>query len=182
MSDRHLAQMNVGRARYPLDDPRIAEFMDNLDAINALADASPGFVWRLQSDSGNATDIKLSDDARFIVNMSVWTDCEALFDFVYKTAHRAIMVRRREWFEAPDDAYQVLWWIDAGTLPTPEEGLARLQLLRRLGPSRDAFTFKSIFAPGAEDAGPSDMAPNPIASAGGECVIAYSGITGGREE
>lgn len=161
----HLAQMNVGTARYPLDDPRIAGFTDRLDAVNALAEASPGFVWRLQSDSGNATDIKVSDDPLFIVNMSVWESAEALFDFVYRTVHSKVMARRREWFERPAEAYQVLWWVPAGHRPTPEEGLARLDRLRREGPSAAAFTFKAKFPP-PDRAGPAtgpatDMEPDP---------------------
>src|SRR4051812_10235559 len=95
----HLAQLNVGRLLAPMDDPRIAPFADNLDPINALAEAAPGFVWRLQSDSGNATDIKLTDDDLFIVNMSVWTSIEALADYVYRSDHTAFLRRRREFFE-----------------------------------------------------------------------------------
>lgn len=159
MADWHLAQLNVARARFPLDDPRLAEFVDNLDRINALADTSPGFIWRLQSDAGNATDIQVSDDPLLIVNMSVWTGRDALFEYVYKTAHRGIMARRRDWFERPDAAYQVLWWVPAGTVPTAEEGMARLAALRRDGPTPHAFTFKTVFPPGGGPA--TDMNPEP---------------------
>jgi hypothetical protein len=161
MTDWHLAQMNVGTARHPMEDPRMAGFVSRLDAINALADESPGFVWRLQSESGNATDIKLAEDPLFIVNMSVWETVEALFDFVYRTVHAEVMAGRRDWFERPAEAYQVLWWVAAGHLPTPEEGLARLERLRREGPSAAAFTFKAKFPPpgGAEPA--TDMEPDP---------------------
>ncbi len=156
-----IAQMNVGTARYAMEDPRMAGFTSRLDAINELADSSPGFVWRLQSDSGNATDIQTGDDPLFIVNMSVWETIEALFAFVYKTAHTKVMAGRRQWFERPDEAYQVLWWVPSGHQPTPEEGLARLDRVRREGPSAAAFTFKQTFpAPDAKGA-PGDMAPEP---------------------
>ncbi|HYB09191.1 MAG TPA: DUF3291 domain-containing protein [Alphaproteobacteria bacterium] len=141
----HIAQMNVGTTLYPLDDPRIAEFMSLLDEINKSADRSPGFVWRLQSDQGNATDIKVTDNPQFIVNMSVWQSVEVLFDFVYRTSHRLVMEKRRQWFERPSGPYFVLWWVEAGTLPTVEQGLARLHHLGQLGPTAFAFTFKQKF-------------------------------------
>lgn len=149
--DWHIAQINVGTTRFATDDERLGGFMRRLDAINGLADDSPGFVWRLQSDSGNATDIDVGGDPNFIVNMSVWSSIEALRDFVYKTAHRDVMIRRREWFERPDGAYQALWWVPAGHLPTPEEGLARLAVLRELGPCERAFSFRQHYPPPAED-------------------------------
>lgn len=161
MTDWHIAQMNVGLARYPLDDPRMAGFVDRLDEINALADGTPGFVWRLQSDSGNATDIQLDDNPLFIVNMSVWSSIEALFDFVYRSDHRSVMVGRRQWFERPEEAYQVLWWVEAGTVPTPGQGLERLALLRRHGPTPEAFTFKDTFPPPGIAGEPTDRNPEP---------------------
>jgi hypothetical protein len=157
----HVAQMNVGTVRYPLDDPRIAEFMNALDQVNALADASPGFVWRLQSSQGNATDILVSDNPHFLVNMSVWQNAEALFDFVYRSSHRLFMAKRRNWFEQPKGAYQVLWWIAAGATPTVEEGLERLRCLERNGPSPHAFTFRQKYAPPGVAASPEDMQPRP---------------------
>ncbi len=157
-----LAQVNVGRAVDDLESPQLQEFMDNLDRINALAEESPGFVWRLQSESGNATDIKPTDDPRFILNLSVWADAESLFDFVYRSAHTPIMAKRRQWFEKPTLAHQVLWWVPAGHRPTPEEALAKLAVLDRLGPSPDAFTFKQRYpAPDRPDAQPDDMKPEP---------------------
>lgn len=157
----HIAQMNVGRTVAPVESPAIADFMAALAGINALADAAPGFVWRLQTESGNATDIRPSDDPQFIVNMSVWSSVEALFDFVYRTAHTAVMGRRREWFEKPVEAYQVLWWVPAGHRPSVEEGLARLDHLRRHGPTARAFSFKQRFpAPGRAGA-PDDLKPEP---------------------
>jgi hypothetical protein len=161
MSRWHIAQMNVGTVRFPTDDPRLAGFMNRLDEINALAEASPGFVWRLQSDQGNATDIILTDNPLFIVNMSVWADVEALFAFVYRSAHQGVMTKRREWFERPDEAYQVLWWIPAGVHPTPQEGLERLHHLQQYGPTQHAFTFRQKFPPPDVTAQPEDMQPQP---------------------
>lgn len=161
MSKWHIAQMNVGTVRFPTDDPRLAGFMDRLDAINALAEASPGFVWRLQSDQGNATDIILTGNPLFIVNMSVWEDVESLFAFVYRSVHQGVMAQRREWFERPDEAYQVLWWIAAGTTPTPQHGLERLRHLRGRGPTPYAFTFRQKFPPPDVIAQPEDMQPQP---------------------
>jgi len=141
----HLAQINVARALAPLDDPKLAGFVARLDAINALADTSPGFVWRLQSDSGNATDIQVSEDPQFIVNMSVWQDLDALFAYVYRSDHLQVMAQRRQWFEKPAGAFMALWWLPAGTLPSVENGLARIELLERSGPTPQAFTFKQPF-------------------------------------
>ena len=156
----HIAQMNVGTARYDLDDPGMADFMRNLDRINALAEASTGFVWRLTGEGNNATDIKPTDDPRFIVNMSVWRSIGALFDYVYRSDHRDVMVRRREWFEKPDGPYQVLWWIDERHTPTVAEGLARLSHLTAHGPTPHAFTFKAVFPESA--AAPIDLQPEPL--------------------
>ena len=141
----HLAQINVARALAPLDDPKLAGFVARLDAINALADSSPGFVWRLQSDSGNATDIQVSEDPQFIVNMSVWQDLDALFAYVYRSDHLQVMAQRRQWFEKPAGAFMALWWLPAGTLPDVGEGLERIARLDRLGPTAAAFTFKQPF-------------------------------------
>jgi heme-degrading monooxygenase HmoA len=161
MNRWHIAQMNVGTTLYPLEDLRIAEFVARLDEINALADASRGFIWRLQSASGNAIDIKTSDDPNFIVNMSVWTSAEALRDFVYKSSHRLVMAKRREWFAQPSNAYMVLWWIVAGTIPTVGEGLGRLAHLKAHGPSPYAFTFKDKFPPPGEAGSAEDPGPDP---------------------
>jgi Domain of unknown function (DUF3291) len=102
-----IAQMNVGTALYETNDPRMADFMNNLDRVNALADVSPGFVWRLTGEGNNATDIRPVEDPLFLVNMSVWASVAALFDFVYRSDHRSLMVRRREWFAKPDGPYHV---------------------------------------------------------------------------
>lgn len=141
----HLAQINIGYAVADMDDPRMADFMNNLDRINGLAEVSPGFVWRLQSDSGNATDITVTEDPRFILNMSVWESPDALFDYVYRTDHTPFISRRKEWFQRHEFAYQALWWVPIGHRPSPEEGLAKLAVLDRLGPTASAFTFKKQF-------------------------------------
>jgi len=161
MSAWHVAQMNVGTVLHPLDDPRIAEFMGLLDQVNAMADASPGFVWRLQSAQGNATDIQVNDDPRFIVNMSVWQSVEALFDFVYRSSHRSVMAKRRNWFARPDRAYQLLWWIPAGSTPSIEQGLERLGWLDRNGASPYAFDFRNKFAAPGVSGPAEDVQPQP---------------------
>ena len=145
MSGFHLAQINVARALAPLDTPKLAHFVARLDEINALADRSPGFVWRLQSDSGNATDIQVSEDPRFIVNMSVWESLEALFAYVYRSDHLSVMAQRSRWFEKMTTPFMALWWVPGGQLPTADEGMRRLALLAEHGPTPDAFTFKAPF-------------------------------------
>jgi hypothetical protein len=155
MTGFHLAQINVGRLRAHIDHPMIAGFKDNLDRINALADGMPGFVWRLVGEGNNATDLQpRPDDPLFAVNMSVWTDMDALAGFVYRSAHVEIMRRRREWFELME-VYQALWWVPVGHTPTVEEGLTTLTTLERLGPTAEAFTFKIPFpAPDGQSAAP----------------------------
>ncbi|HEY1720116.1 MAG TPA: DUF3291 domain-containing protein [Magnetospirillaceae bacterium] len=157
----HLAQMNVGTTLYPVEDSRMEGFTGQLDEINALAEASPGFVWRLKTEAGNATDIKPTDNPNFIVNMSVWAGAEALFDYVYKSVHRLVMVQRRSWFEKPESSYMVLWWVPAGTEPTVEDGLARLAHLDQRGPTPHAFTFKTKFPPPDIAGLPEDLRPEP---------------------
>jgi Domain of unknown function (DUF3291) len=157
----HLAQINVRRLVAPRGDARTADFFTALDRINALADASPGFVWRLQDESGNATGIRTTPDPLFAVNMSVWKNADALFEFVYRSAHMPVMARRREFFEPFEGPYQALWWMPAGHQPAVDEGLARLWRLEHYGPSSEAFTFKCRF-PAPDQAGaPIDMKPDP---------------------
>ena len=156
-----IAQLNVGRVLAPTDSPILAEFMAALDGVNALADTAPGFVWRLKSDSGNATDIIVSADSLFLINMSVWESVEALFDFVYRSMHTKYMARRREWFEKPVEQYLVLWWVPVGHVPTPQEALARLEHLRANGPSLHAFTFREKYPAPGNDGAPEDMKPEP---------------------
>ena len=157
----NVAQINVGTTLFETDDERLHGFMSRLDAVNALADKSPGFVWRLQSESGNATDIDVGGDPLFIVNMSVWASIDELFEFVYKTAHREVMIRRREWFARPKGAYQALWWVPAGHTPTPEEALERLAYLNEHGPTEKAFTFQKTFPPPDKAVDPKDYRPDP---------------------
>ena len=148
----HLAQLNVGRLLAPVDAPEIAGFVAALDPVNALADAHPGFVWRLQSEAGNATDIRPTEDDLFLVNLSVWTSIESLRAFVYTTAHVHVLREKRAWFEGHVEAHLVLWWVPAGHIPSVDEALGRLDRLRRDGPTPAAFTFRSPFAPEAADA------------------------------
>lgn len=161
MSDWHLAQINVGRLVAPPGDQRVAPFFAALARVNAIADQSPGFVWRLQDESGNATGIRPTSDPLFAINMSVWVDADALFAFVYRSAHAPEMARRREYFDRFDGAYQTLWWVRAGHIPSIDEGLARLWKLDRYGPTEHAFTFKARFAAPGLNSPPVDMNPDP---------------------
>ncbi|MEX2151298.1 MAG: DUF3291 domain-containing protein [Steroidobacteraceae bacterium] len=132
MAPYELAQMNVARLRAPLDSPQLADFVGALDRINAVADGSPGFLWRLQDDSGNATALRpMGED--MIVNLSVWQDPQSLQAFVYRSDHVGVMRRRRDWFDKMD-LYMVLWWVPRGHRPTEEEGIERLNLLSRRDP------------------------------------------------
>jgi Domain of unknown function (DUF3291) len=144
----HLALFNIARLRAPMDDPLIDDFRNNLDPINALAEQSPGFVWRLQDESGNATNITPYGDSLVITNMAVWASIDELADFTYRSGHLEFLRRRRDFFEAPNEAILVLWWIPEGTVPTMEEAMARLEHLREHGPTRRAFTFRHRFEPG----------------------------------
>jgi hypothetical protein len=161
MSDWQLAQMNIARLVAPQGDPRVQEFFDLLDRVNALADAAPGFVWRLIGDGANATDLQVTVDPRLIVNMSVWADADALFNYVYKSGHTPVMAKRRDWFERFEGAYQVLWWVRAGHRPTVDEGFSRLWHLETFGPTQQAFTFKARFPNPSEAHAPVDMQPDP---------------------
>ena len=142
-----LAQFNIGRVLAPLDSPQLEGFVSQLDAVNALADRAPGFVWRYQTDDGNATALRPCDDDRILVNLSVWTTPEALHDFVYRTVHAAVMARRREWFARMTDAAIVLWWVPAGHRPSVQEAVDRLEHLRQHGDPPAAFTYKHLFPP-----------------------------------
>lgn len=146
MGNWHLAQLNIGILAAPLDSPQLKGFVDRLDAVNAIADAAPGFVWRLQDDSGNATDLRGSDE-NILVNMSVWEDLQSLKDYVYKSAHVAVLQDRADYFVSLDKPHMVLWWVPAGHIPTLEEAEARLEDLRANGPTPDAFTFREPFPP-----------------------------------
>lgn len=141
----HLAQINIGRLVAPIDDPRIAEFVAQLDPINALAEKSPGFVWRLQSSSGNATDIAYNDDPFVHVNMSVWESLDALRDYVYHSQHANVLKDRAKWFEKMDKPYYCLWWIPAGHIPTVAEGRERLEHYQLHGATPRSFSFAKFF-------------------------------------
>jgi len=147
MSSFELAQINIARFVHAKDHPVNAPFMDALDALNAEAEASPGFVWRLVGDGNNATDVEaVPGDPRLIVNMSVWKDMASLGAFAYRnSAHVAVFRRKHEWFE-PMEVALALWWVPAGTRPDAAEGMARIDKLARLGPTAEAFTFKTPFA------------------------------------
>lgn len=150
----HLAQINVARLRAPLDSPESSGFVANLEPINALADASPGFVWRLQTEAGDATSIQVFDEDLIIVNVSVWESLEKLRAFVYASGHKSFLGRRTEWFEPSSEAHLSAWWIPAGTVPTVQEAIDRLLTLRADGPSERAFTLKAPFPePTTVDAG-----------------------------
>jgi hypothetical protein len=136
-----LAQINIARIVAPLTDPVMAEFVANLAPINALAEAAPGFVWRFQTDQGDATAVRPYDDDRVIINFSIWEDVSSLRNFVYHTAHAGMMKRRQEWFARLTDAYVALWWVPALHRPTVADAVARMQRLRLHGASSEAFTF-----------------------------------------
>jgi hypothetical protein len=139
-----LAQLNVARLLAAIDSPQLADFVAGLERVNALADSAPGFVWRLQDESGNATAVRpWGDDT--IVNMSVWDSVESLRSYVFAAGHVDVLRRRREWFVPMDTAHLVLWWVPAAHRPQLEEARERLELLERLGPTARAFTLRQSF-------------------------------------
>jgi uncharacterized protein DUF3291 len=140
----HLAELNVGRIRFPLDNPRMADFANNLALVNGLAERSQGFVWRLKDDSGNATSIRAFDDPLIIVNVSLWDSVEALERYVWQTVHKRFYGRRHEWFDKFEGPYFVMWWVPAGHRPTIQEAIARLEHLKANGPSEHAFGWESL--------------------------------------
>src|SRR5262249_33652252 len=141
----HLAQINIGRILAPTDDPIMAEFMVRLDEINALAERSPGFVWRFQTAEGNATAVRPYEDDRMLVNFSVWESIEQLQNYVYNTMHTEGMKKRKQWFSKMDQPYLALWWVAAGHRPTVEEAKARLDYLQQHSESAYAFNFRNPF-------------------------------------
>jgi Domain of unknown function (DUF3291) len=157
MSAFELAQLNIGIIKGSIDSPVMADFAASLDRINAVAESSQGFVWRLQTDDGDATSIRPFEDPNMLVNMSVWCDVESLRNYVYSSAHVAVMRRRREWFEPMRDAFLVLWWVQKGHRPGVAEAIAKLDALRADGPTADAFTFRQPFP--SPDAAPIDLLP-----------------------
>ena len=149
MTKFHIAQINIARARASVDDPSMQSFVNRLDEINALADRSPGFVWRLKAPDGNAPAAYLRpfDDERILINMSVWESVEDLKNYVYKTAHAELLRDRKEWFEKFEGAFLAMWWVPAGHIPGIDEAKKRLKHLEEHGPSQFAFTFKTLQPP-----------------------------------
>ena len=145
MKKYHLAQVNIARMKTHLEHPSMKNFVDQLDKINALAEESSGFVWRLKDETGHATEIQAFDDPKLIINMSVWEDVASLKEFTYKTAHAGVMRNRNQWFEHLD-FYMVLWWIPIGHQPTLEEAKQKLELLKEQGATQAAFSFREIFS------------------------------------
>lgn len=148
----HLAQFNIARLRRPLDHPDTAEFVSALDEVNALAEASPGFVWRLTDDETGLSSsyVRAYDDPLTIINLSVWESPAQLQEFVDRSRHNSFLRRRRHWFEKADQPYLVCWWIPAGQVPSVEEAVARLERLRAEGAGDEAFTLRDQRpAPGA---------------------------------
>jgi len=146
MPTYHIAQINIGRILAPIEDPLMAEFVSQLAPINAIADTTSGFIWRLQTDNGDATSIRIYDDEMIAINMSVWESVDALREFAYKSQHAGVMRDRKRWFAKFDGPYMALWWIPAGHIPTPQEGKERLEYLRQHGETEYAFSFKKIFS------------------------------------
>lgn len=147
MGRYHLAQVNIGKMRGALEDPIMKGFVERLDEINALADRSPGFVWRLAVPGGNATYLRPYGDDRIIFNMSVWESIESLKDYVYRTAHKELVRQGKEWFEKFAGSYMAMWWVPIGHIPSIDEAKKRLAHLEAHGPTEFAFTFKKVFQP-----------------------------------
>ena len=150
MSGYNIAQVNIGRILAELDDPVMAGFVNRLDEINALADASPGFVWRLIVEDGNATYLRPFGDPWMLLNMSVWETAEQLRHFVYKTVHIELLRERHAWFEKLAGVYTALWWVPAGHIPSVDEAKRRLEHLEANGPTEFAFSFQTIVPPSEE--------------------------------
>ena len=144
MARYNIAQVNIGRIRAELDDPIMAGFVNRLDEINALADSSPGFVWRLIESQGNATYLRPFDDPWMLLNMSVWESIEHLRQFVFGTSHKELLRQRHAWFEKLTDVYAALWWVPAGYVPGVDEATQRLAHLQKHGPTQFAFTFQKV--------------------------------------
>jgi hypothetical protein len=145
MGKFQLAQINVAQAKAEMDTDAMSRFVSRLDEINQIADKSPGFIWRLQSDDGDATSIRVFDDPLLLVNMSVWDSVEALKTFVYKSLHVELIRDREAWFNKLGTAHQALWWIPHGHIPTTREAEEKLEHIRQHGASQEAFTFGKLF-------------------------------------
>jgi hypothetical protein len=162
MSAFELAQLNIAIMKEPLESPSMSDFVANLERINALAESSAGYLWRMQTEEGDATAVRPMGE-NTLVNMSVWRDVESLNKYVYGSAHVEIMRRRKEWFERMKEAYAVLWWVPRGHRPAISEAITRLELLRKSGPTKEAFTFRHAFLP------PDAPQPNFPFGFGNEC-------------
>ena len=138
----HLAEFNIGKFKYPTADPRMSEFMDNLDRVNALAERSPGFVWRLKGDNNNATEFRVGDDNA--VNLSVWETPEALENYVFKTVHVQFYKKRAAWFDLMEKPHMVFWWVDEGHQPTLQEAIGRLEHFEKNGATDHAFGWAEV--------------------------------------
>ncbi|MBT8263592.1 MAG: DUF3291 domain-containing protein [Bacteroidia bacterium] len=142
----HLAQLNIAEAIASMDSPEMADFVNNIERINTLAESSQGYIWRLTDEgSDNSYSMQLFDSEFIVTNMSIWKDKESLFDFVYNTGHVEIFKRRKEWFHKMAKSHMVLWYINEGHIPDIEEAKERLRYLREQGESAYAFTFKSMY-------------------------------------
>lgn len=150
----HLAQLNIARMKAPLDSPVMADFVANLARINGLAEASPGYLWRLQDESGDATALRPFGD-NVVVNLSLWRDLDSLKTFTYQGAHTEMLKRRGEWFDRLGEAHQVLWWVPAGQRPDVHEAARRLARLQEEGAGPEAFTFRHAY--------PAPAAASPVA-------------------
>lgn len=147
MQQYQLAQINIARMKgVNIEDPIMKEFVDNLDRINALAEGSEGFIWRLKDDNNNATAFNPYDDEQIIINVSVWESIEALEQFVYRSLHTDFLKRRREWFQQFGKAYTAMWWIPAGVYPTIAEAAQKLADLQENGASAAVFDFRNKYS------------------------------------
>ncbi|NTS78487.1 DUF3291 domain-containing protein [Catenovulum sp. SM1970] len=142
----HLAQLNIADTKYALDAHEMKDFVDNLAPINAIAESSQGFIWRLKDEAGDATHIQYFDDPNIIINMSVWDSVDALKSFMFKTHHRDFLRRKKEWFNPIAEASYVMWWIPEGHIPTLDHAVEKLKLLRDKGDSPAAFSFKNPYS------------------------------------
>ena len=138
----HLAELNIGKFKYPTTDARMAGFMDNLDRVNALAERSAGFVWRLKGDNNNATDFRVGDD--YAVNLSVWTDAKSLENYVFKTVHAQFYKRKAEWFDLMEKPHMVFWHVPEGHLPSLAEAMDRLENYEKNGATEAAFGWAEV--------------------------------------
>lgn len=146
-TEHRLAQVNVAHMRAALDNPLMEGFVARLEPLNALADSMPGFVWRLQTDEGDATSVRAFDDPLILVNLSVWESVEALETYIYRSDHLSALQQRAEWFDRPKKSPFALWWVVSDHIPSVEEAKARLEMLWQHGPTADAFTFRHRFEP-----------------------------------